>query len=232
MLKIFLIASIFILSNSAAFTQELSQFDCSNYKSLSKSKAQTLLEKTQKTYSTIGSLEADFTQTSYLAAMDMSERSSGNVWFKKPGRMKWFYTDPDEQSFLVRDHTVWFYQKELEQVTISNFKDILISDAPVAFLMGLGNLSDEFSIIEACSSENFDVLELTPKKGREGNLKKFSLMIDPESFTPKGAQVIDIGENRTEIKFLKISLNNEIAEQEFSNNFPKGTDVNDQRSNS
>ena len=231
MKKLICFLSVFLISSTAfAETGNLSRFICTG-NALSENEGQRVLNSAQSAYSNLGSMNSYFKQVSYMAAMDLSESSSGSVWFKKPGRMKWEYTQPDQQSFVVRDETVWFYQKELSQVTVSNFRDILISDAPVAFLMGLGDLKEEFLLQKACAGSE-TILELTPKKGHEGNLKSFSLIVDNQMYLPLGAQIVDIGGNKTEIYFINTQFNQAINEAVFSSNFPRGTDVNDQRKHS
>lgn len=191
--------------------------------------AARILYDVQTAYGSVSSLEATFVQDSYLAALDVSERSSGTMIYERPGRMRWEYTAPEPQSFVVRDGTVWFYQPRERQVLIDEFRDVLISDIPVSFLMGLGQLTKDFSVLRACVSGGSTVLELKPS-GAEGGeqLQGFILVVD-EKRLPLGARVTDVGGNTTAIRLADRKLNRTIPADSFQVTIPPGTDVNDQR---
>ncbi|MBX7145012.1 MAG: outer membrane lipoprotein chaperone LolA [Oligoflexia bacterium] len=191
--------------------------------------AQELLIAAQRRYSQVSTLEAQFAQDSFMAALEVSERSKGTVWFKRPGMMKWSYSSPEPQVFLIRDQTMWFYQEREKQVLIDNFKDVMMSDLPVAFLMGIGNLDKSFQVESACSTSQGDLLTLTPRTGIEnGNLQQLQLLLDKEH-RPSGAKIRDIGGNTTSILFAEVKFDNSLEESNFAVNFPKGVDLSDRR---
>jgi outer membrane lipoprotein-sorting protein len=155
------------------------------------------------------------------------------MWFLKPGRMKWHYKEPEEQLFIVNDETVWFYQASEKQVIIDRFSRLLISELPVAFMMGLGNLKEDFTIKNACHGSDGLIFDLAPRKvgadGKQDDLSGFKLLVDEKTFLPKGATVLDVGGNTTAIVFGGIQTGVKLGEEDFKAEFPKGTDVNDQR---
>jgi outer membrane lipoprotein carrier protein len=192
-----------------------------------------LLAEVQTTYGRTKTLRARFVQDSYLAALDASERSGGQVWFEKPGKMRWEYESPETQLFVVRDETVWLYQPASNQVLIDRFRDVLISDLPVSFLMGLGSLSTDFTLRKACPTPaGGAVLELAPRAGgaqaSSDALAGFVLLVDAGRM-PSGAKVVDVGGNITAIRLLEVTPNAAIDSARFNPDFPKGTDINDQR---
>jgi outer membrane lipoprotein carrier protein len=203
-------------------------------KELSSSQGQEALKQTQKRYSQIKSLKGRFLQKSYLSALDQSETSSGEMSFLKPGLMKWVYLDPHRQTFVIRDTTLWLYQEDLNQVVIQEFEKVLVSDLPVAFLMGIGDLTKDFELQKACENRDGTVLELAPrnKKGdSENSLNTFSLLIEKGSFTPKGALVTDVGSNSTSIIFSQTQVNPAgLDEKDFEAKIPSGADIDDRRS--
>lgn len=191
-----------------------------------------VLTKIQAGYGKVGALKARFTQDSFLAALDSAEQSSGSMWFLKPGRMKWHYTEPEEQLFVVRDKTVWLYQVADRQVVIDNFSDILLTDLPVAFIMGLGDLGRDFTLKGMCDGPEGLVLDLAPKPkggGKEESLSSFKLLVNPDTFFPLGASVKDVGGNVTSIVFEEVELNGGVSQSTFASTFPKGVDVQDRR---
>jgi outer membrane lipoprotein carrier protein len=213
---------------STALAGGQDQFECRG-ESTVPAVAQKLLGDVESSYRGLQTLRAAFIQDSYMAALDVSERSSGEMVFVKPGRMRWDYRSPEEQTFLVRDTTVWFYQPQAKQVLIDEFRDVLISDLPVAFLMGLGGLSDKFEVARACVDGAGVVFELRPRgAGADEGLKGFILKVD-EKRLPVGARVVDVGGNETTIFLTDRKPNLEVAESLFKAEFPAGTDINDQR---
>lgn len=229
----FLLALIALLlvQGTSLFAQTRA-FDCLPGKKVSAKEGQAAVDKIQDSYSKVKTLEANFLQDSFVASLEVSELSSGQVWFSKPGRMKWHYKRPDEQTFIVRDETLWLYQNRENQLLIDDFKNVLISDLPVAFLMGLGNLSRDFKLQQACQGSEGMVLEFAPvvsgSADAKQSLKSFRLLVSGD-YSPKGAKVSDIGGNTTAILLEDRKLNNAIADQTYASEFPKGADINDRR---
>lgn len=222
-------SSFFLAATSSA--QERA-FDCPGGKELSASAGKEIVEKVQKAYADVKGLKAQFVQASFIQALEVSEGSQGEVWFRKPGLMKWVYSDPEVQTFLVRDDTLWFYQQREQQVLVDQFKDVLISDLPVSFLMGIGDLSKDFSLQKACSGPEGTVLEFEPKGGQpqdeEKRLQSFRLLVG-SNYMPSGARVSDAGGNTTAILLRKVDVNPAIPDETFAPDFPKGIDVIDRR---
>lgn len=191
------------------------------------------LKEVQTKYQKLSGVAADFYQDSYLVALDASESSRGKVVFSKPGRMKWRYLEPEQQEFVLKDNTVWLYQPEIQQVLIDELSEVLITDLPVAFLMGVGDLSQGFKLAGGCEGSSGLLLELEPRKSasksdREESLKRFTLLVSSERF-PAGARVLDVVGNMTTILLRSIKENPVISESEFLIEYPSGTDVNDRR---
>ena len=58
---------------------------------------------------------ARFTQTLTSAAMGRKTSSSGEVMFKKPGRMRWDYEKPDKSSYVTDGGVLWLYEPDDKQ---------------------------------------------------------------------------------------------------------------------
>lgn len=209
--------------------------ECGKYKNLSKKEFSGLLKKIQDAYGELSSMQAAFIQYSYLAALDMSEVSKGRVSFQRPGKMRWDYSEPDPQVFLVSDNTFWFYQPEDEQVTIDNFERMVLTDLPLAFLMGLGDVTRDFSVMKACRVKDQIWLELKPrgekKETAREELKGFSLAVSAKSHVPEGAMVTHVGGNKTTVLFKNSITNKQLANDLFGLEYPPSVDVIDRRSN-
>lgn len=216
---------ILILSPIFALAQ-LRAFDCET--ELDLSTGQALLEKSQSIYSSLSSLTGDFDQESYMAALDLSEVSYGKMWFERPGKMKWEYKYPEKQEFVLKDNSFWFYQPRLNQVVVDSVKNAFVSDLPVSFLLGVGDVVSQFKVLSACKSSEGTILALGKKAGDE-NLKEFYLLVDSFSGVPKGAKVIDVGGNITTIVIKAPNMNDNLPKGLFNTEFTGNPDIDDRR---
>ena len=227
---------LLVIYPTVALTQ-LRDFDCVK-PSTTQTEGVAILKRVQDTYQRVSTLKADFKQESYLASLELSESSSGQVLFLKPGQMKWTYSAPQEQVFTISRQTLWLYQKEENQIVISNFEDVVISDLPVSFLMGLGSLTGDFSLKTWCRNPEGTVMELLPKssklsrttkkRDKEEGLKSLKLLVD-QSLNLKGGYVTDVAGNITAITFVHPEFNPNLAPQNFDVKIPKGVDIDDRR---
>jgi outer membrane lipoprotein carrier protein len=222
----------FIASDADA---QMKAFKCPAGSELSSSQASELLEKVQTRYTTIESLHGDFRQDSYVAALDEQETSSGEMWFGKPGKMRWVYTKPRPQIVVINEGILWLYQPENRQVVIDDIGNVLLSSLPVSFMMGVGNLSRDFDLKGGCKGPEGVVLRLVPHKSSEKDaggdaLEGFDLLVDVEQSLPKGAKISSLGGNTTAIIFSNLSTKASGPDaRRFVLEYPKGVDVMDRR---
>lgn len=195
---------------------------------LSTERAYEVLNSVQSAYEKIKTLHANFLQDSYMQALDISELSQGQVYFQKPGRSRWKYFSPDEQDFLLRDDRLTYFQPSLNQALIEKVDKFLLSDLPVAFLMGIGDLRKDFELVQGCAADGTGViaLELKPKSS-QGELSEFELLVDTKTFLPSGARIHDISGNVTKIMLEDMKTNVVLDDATFQIDLPSGIDVED-----
>lgn len=215
------ILSMLFLLVTHGWTEELN-FRCDSAVSVP-----NVIGNIQNSYNRITSISSNFTQSSYLAALDMSEISKGKMWFKRPGMMRWSYSEPEEQEFVIRDGKFWFYQILDSQVTIDQFESVMISELPLAFLMGMGNLANDFSLQKSCREGEKLIVVLKPKiaPSAEGAMELFSLLVDSVTYDLLGAEVSHLGGNRTTLYLINPEFNKVDKTDIFELNIPSGVDV-------
>ena len=179
-------------------------------------------------YSTVKSLSGKFQQYAFLEALNTSEQSEGDLIFAKPGKMKWSYKKPEPQVFTSDGATLWLHQPMDNQVIIDNFKNAFSGDIPVSFLLGLGSLSKDFTVVKGCSGAAGVIVDLTPTKTDE-SLNKMRLLIDAQTNLPKGAEIVDVAGNKNTFILSSLVLDQEIPPASFKPTFPKNTDIIDHR---
>jgi outer membrane lipoprotein carrier protein len=217
-----LLLTLFVTAQPHA---QADDFEC---KGDSKTNRTEVLSKIETRYRTIRAIKSDFTQNSFFIGLDREEASEGRLFFEKPGKMNWTYETPKKQQFVSDGKTVSFYQPSLKQVTLTDFENSFHSDLPVTFLLGIGSLSEAFTLKKVCRSEKALLVELAPKKP-DSNMVSFSLLVDEETFTPVGAKTRDVGGNETAITLRGSEINPTIPAERFVIDLPKGIDVIDQR---
>jgi len=202
-------------------------FECSS--ELSAKETEGLLASVAKRFSTISNLRADFVQQSYFRGLGSRKNSSGQIYFKKPGKMDWKYTSPMVERFVADGKVIWFYQPDSNQAIIGDFQNAFKSDLPVSFLLGVAEVGDKFKLESACRTERGLSLKLEPLKTDE-SLNLFYLLVRSDDLVPIGAQVVDAGDNVTSITFLNLALNGKLPDDQFEFSPPLGVDIIDQRS--
>jgi outer membrane lipoprotein carrier protein len=221
-----IICLVFLMCCHATLGFAQNQFEC--VVQLGPNERSKLLGVVEERYEKFSDLRAQFTQQSYFVGLNQRVISEGSVYFKKPGMMDWNYEKPDKQRFIADGKTLWFYQPDLNQVTVGNFKEAFDSDLPVSFLLGVGHLQENFTLRSACRSSAGVVLNLQASK-QDPNLQEFYLLVDKSTYTPNGAKIIDLGGNETTIVFHDLSLNVNLDDKQFAFEIPKGADVIDNR---
>lgn len=221
-----LVSFTFVLGILAGDAHAVGEFECRS--PVNAVDRERLLDDVEMRYRAISDLTSEFQQNSFFLGMNQRVLSRGTVHFKKPGMMDWTYEAPEKQRFVADGKTLWFFQPDLNQVTVGDFTQSFSSELPVSFLLGMGNLKADFSVIESCTSEAGVVIKLQPKVADQ-SLDEFYLLVEKTKHSPLGAKIVDVGGNETAIVFEKTSLNTSLKEESFKFEIPKGVDVIDRR---
>lgn len=223
------------LLNVCVGNAQLKSFECDKKGAIDPQRAQAILEKVQAQYSQIHTMRGTFRQDSYVAALDEGEQSSGTMVFSKPGLMRWSYKVPRPQEVVIRNGELWMYQPDKGQVMIDDIGNVLLSALPISFLMGIGNVTKDFTLTSACHGSQGVILRLSPrasgKDAKEGDgLAGFDLLVDSAKNTPSGAKITSLGGNITGIVFENLDLRADpVPSGTFVLEYPKGVDVLDRR---
>ena len=129
----------------------------------------------------IDKFNSKFIQQSYFIGADEWQESKGSLSFKKPGKMNWQYFAPDEQTFVTNSNIVYWYQPKEKQVTIRNINSAFNSEIPLSFLLGVGELKDDFTAIESCETEDGILVKLDPKN-KTDSLSQFFLLVNNNDY--------------------------------------------------
>jgi outer membrane lipoprotein carrier protein len=93
------------------------------------------------------------------------ERSQGTFYLSRPGRFRWDYESPYQQSIIADGQRVYVYDKDLEQVTVKPLQKALGS-TPALLLDGEVDIEERFVVSRGTPTEGLVWLELGPRDAR------------------------------------------------------------------
>jgi len=176
----------------------------------------------QDKYSQIDTLEAEFSQKTYIALLDREQTRSGKLYIAH-NKFRIDYKTPEEQSYIFNGKTLWIYSPKYKEVETYEHTERISREA-LSFLSGLGALHDTFKVPSVKRRDNQNILTLIPRD-RDSRLKKIELIVDQESNAIKEATLWPKQGNRSHYIFSKLKLGAGIADKLFQFKAPKNVTV-------
>jgi len=144
-------------------------------------------------------VRAKFSQTLYDKNSRAVQESTGTMQFERPEKFRWTYEKPYEQLIVGNGTQVWFYDHDLNQVTIRQFS-IAIGSSPAALLAGSSTIEDNFELVELGMQNEMEWLEAIPKS------KESAFEFIQMGFSPEGAlKIMALRDNFGQTTLLSFS---------------------------
>ena len=105
---------------------------------------------------------ADFEQQLIDSSGEVLETSKGSVLLRRPGMFSWSYRDPYTQEIISDGKSLWVYEEDLEQVTISDASEA-VEDTPALIFSGRYSIDEHYVVHELEDEAGLAWLELTPR---------------------------------------------------------------------
>ena len=166
-------------------------------------------------------LQADFTQVQVDEKGNLGKRSNGVFYLQRPGKFRWNYLKPYNQEIVSGGGKVWFYDKDLEQVTAKRL-NAAIGSTPALLLTGDVPIEKNFTIENQSDEEGIAILKLIPKNEESGF--KY-VQIGLENDTLIGMELSDNFGQLTRIYFNNLKTGVRIDPALFTFKPPAGVDV-------
>ena len=166
-------------------------------------------------------IRADFKQVSFDESGKPAQTSYGLFYLQRPGKFRWDYKKPFEQQIISNANKVWFYDVDLEQVTIKKL-DKSVGSTPALLLSGQIEIEDNFIIKQQGKDEGLEWVKLSPKDENSGF--KY-ILIGMDNGKLGGMELSDNFGQLTRIYFSKLKTNQAIDKKMFEFNAPDGVDV-------
>lgn len=181
----------------------------------------------QKKYEQINNFQALFTQTSEVKALNKTQNAEGEVWFKKPGKMRWNYNTPNKDQIVSDGKTLWFYDEDEEQVIETPLGQVSETQSTTTLLSGLGNIKKIFdaSFAEPGNIDSNDgyLVDLVPKGEEDYN--KVTISVNKNDMMVNTIYLYDAFGNLTTVTLKDIKTDTKVADSLFNFITPEGTEV-------
>src|SRR5258707_14556002 len=99
----------------------------------------------QKKIDGVKDFSTDFTHTYEGSVLRKQITERGRLLVKKPGKMRWDYTDPEKKLFVSDGVKLYFYIPADMQVTVASVPREDEASTPDLFLAGKGSLTKDFT---------------------------------------------------------------------------------------
>lgn len=171
---------------------------------------------------------AEFTQVVTSPGKDgqaaRTKTSSGTFAFSRPGRFKFVYRKPFEQTIVADGQTLWLYDVDLNQVSARSQAAVLGSTpaALIASAPDLHALQADFSLQSAPDLDGLEWVQATPKAS-ESSLQ--SVRIGFKEGTLAVLEILDSFGQRSRISFSALVLNSGVEASAFAFKPPPGADL-------
>lgn len=188
--------------------------------------ADQIVARVQAFYDATGDFAADFEQVSRSALSGTSQRSTGHVQFRKPGRMRFDYTAPAGNVVVSDGTTLWAYEAAQHQAIQSSLVQSQLPSA-LSFLTGTGRLVNDFTFRLLPSATAFPgghVLELRPITPNP-SFERVVFYVEGQHFQVASTVVIDAQGNTNRFNFLAPRVNLNPPNTVFQWAPPTGTQV-------
>ena len=154
--------------------------------------------------------------------------SSGTLEFQRPGRFRFSYKKPFEQTLLADGQTLWLHDPDLQQVTARAQAQVLGS-TPLALIISatdLAGLQKDFQLQPEAARDGLQWVRATPKRA-EGQMQQ---VLAGFRASDRGAElvvleVLDTLGQRSVLTFSQFEINPAIKADAFQFHVPAGTDV-------
>ncbi|WP_447977916.1 LolA family protein [Candidatus Nitrospira bockiana] len=191
-----------------------------------------VIKKLQARYEQTKDLQADFEQTTRIEGFATPLKSSGRMFIKKPGLLRWDYRDPNVEEIYVNRNDVMMYVPEHKQVLVGKLTQMAASQAPLQLLQGVAKIDEEFEIETPRSGERGEgglpLVVLAPKAhdaDATRTVMRIVLEVQPKTYFIKSVTIHEVSGNISTFRFSNLKPNTGLKTALFEFTPPPGVEV-------
>ncbi len=187
-----------------------------------------LVRKVEARYQKTTDLTAEFSQSTDIKGFAKPLQSSGRVYIKRPGKLRWDYLAPTLEQIFVDNDKVQFYIPEHKQVMVGQLSKLANSQAPLHLLQGIGRLDTLYQVSQtsdgAKGQGGLPLLSLTlPDSGPDH--PRMVVEVDPGSHFLRRVELHDVNGNVSTFTFSAIRANTGLKDKLFEFTMPQDVEV-------
>src|SRR5688572_4845730 len=186
--------------------------------------APELAQALQRKYDSISDFSAEFVHTYQGGVLKRQLTERGSVLVKKPGKMRWDYTQPERKQFVSDGTKIYFYIPADKQVVVSSVPADAEATTPALFLTGKGRLTRDFtpSLIALPTGlpAGSLALKLLPKS-RQPDYDWLVLAVEPTTLVIRGLMTVDAQGGTSTFAFTKLKENVGLEDSQFAFKIPR-----------
>ncbi len=162
-----------------------------------------MVEQIKKKYREVKSIHGELTQVYHWEDFDVTQSFEGELWLKRPDKLRLRLVDDQENYLICCADTAWLYTPGLNQAILSHH--------PSEALMEIFNF-DHYEIDPKVDEEC--ILDMVPQE-ENAYFDKITMHIDKDELLINRMILTDSNDNRTEWLFREIELNPELSDTLF-----------------
>jgi outer membrane lipoprotein carrier protein len=191
-----------------------------------------VVKRLQARYEKTKDLQADFTQKTTIEGFERPMTSSGKVYIKKPGRLRWNYLEPSTEDIYVDRDDVKVYVPEHKQVLVGKLTHMAASRAPLELLQGAAKLDASFDAEPTAGKGRgiggIRLVTLVPKahEGQaHGSVQKIVVEVFPKTYFIRSLALYEISGNVSNFEFSSLQSNIGLDDDLFVPQFPADVEI-------
>lgn len=157
-----------------------------------------------------------------------AKTQSGTFEFQRPGKFRFVYRKPFEQTIVADGKTLWLHDVDLNQVT-ARPQDQVLGSTPAAIVAAapdLKALQKDFSLTEEPDTDGQQWVKAVPRS-RDGQLQSIRVGFRPGAQGPElgTLDILDSFGQRSVLSFSQFEVNAVVPAAHLQFTPPKGADV-------
>src|SRR5262245_41787860 len=191
-----------------------------------------VVKRLQARYEKTKDLQADFTQKTTIEGFERPMTSSGKVYIKKPGRLRWNYLEPSTEDIYVDRDDVKVYVPEHKQVLVGKLTHMAASRAPLELLQGAAKLDASFDAEPTPGKSRgvggIRLVTLVPKAHEgevHGGVQKIVVEVFPKTYFIRSLSLYEQSGNVSNFEFSSLQSNIGLDDDLFVPKFPPDVEV-------
>lgn len=166
-----------------------------------------------------------FHQTMTYKALGMTKECDGQIYIKRPGRMRWEYETPDKDLFITDGETLWVYFAEENQVRVGAVATFFGEGSVGAILSDITLIRKYYSVeLIADDPAGYYLLKLSPDKP-SGDIQVITLAVSKENFNIFQVLTENSTDDENSFTFEPPEFDRELDDALFTFTPPEGAEI-------